>query len=290
MRKTIVALVLVVVGFMTALILSTQRIEPITELVVFGDSLSDTGTVFRATGGAYPPDPPYFQGRYSNGRVWVEYLAEQLGLAASQIRNFACGGATSGNYSNGGLVPGLVRQVNSFTQTRSQLQSSSLYVLWAGANDYLQGADDTTAPVKNIMDAIDSLSAAGAKRVLVANLPNLGQLPATRNNANSASLTALTQTHNQKLRQSLKALSQQQPELEIAVLDANALYQSAITNPAKFAFTNVTSACMNGSGPCETPDQFLFWDGIHPTTAAHQILGKHAFAAIETHLSSNARR
>lgn len=289
MRKFIVAIVLALMTFMTALTFSTQRFEPIDELVVFGDSLSDTGTVFRATNGSYPSDPPYFRGRYSNGRVWVEYLADRLGLSASQINNFACGGATSGSNSSG-LVPGLLSQVQSFTRSHSQVSSTTLYVLWAGANDYLQGANEAITPVKNVMDAIGSLSSAGAKRILVANLPNLGQLPATRNSANSANLTALTQAHNQGLRRSLKLLGQQQPEpvLEIVILDANALYQEAITNPAKFAFTNVTAACVSGARVCDHPEQFLFWDGIHPTTTTHQILGEQAFIAIEEHLPLNA--
>jgi len=287
MRKIIVAIVLALVAFMTALTFSTQRVEPIDQLVVFGDSLSDTGTVFRATNGLYPSDPPYFQGRYSNGRVWVEYLADRLGLSASQINNFAWGGASSGGISDS-LVPGLLSQVQSFTQTHSQIDSAALYVLWAGANDYLQGADDSAMPVKHVMDAIGSLSGAGARRVLVANLPNLGQLPATRNSATSASLTLLTQAHNQGLRRSLKSLGQQQPELKIMTLDANALYQEAVTNPAKFAFTNVTNACVAESKACSDPEQFLFWDGIHPTTKAHQILAEQAYVAIEEHLSLNA--
>ncbi|GAB4370096.1 MAG: SGNH/GDSL hydrolase family protein [Elainellaceae cyanobacterium] len=272
---------------MTALTLSAQRFEPINQLVVFGDSLSDTGTVFRATNGLYPSDPPYFQGRYSNGRVWVEYLADRLGLSTSQINSYACGGAISGGYASG-LIPGLLSQVQAFTQTHSSVNATSLYILWAGANDYLQGVDDAATPVKNVMDAIALLSDAGVKRVLVANLPDLGQLPATRNSANSANLTALTQTHNQGLRRSLKVLTQQQLALKVAVLDANALYQEAIIYPAKFGLTNVTEACISGSGGCGYPEQFLFWDGIHPTTAAHQILGEQAFVAIKEHLPLSA--
>lgn len=288
MRKIIVGIVLALVTFMAALTFSTQRSEPINQLVIFGDSLSDTGTVFQATNGSYPPDPPYFQGRYSNGRVWVEYLAERLGLAAGQINNLAYGGSTTSGGSNS-LVPGLLNQVRSFTQT-PQVNATALYVLWAGANDYLQGTSDAATPVKNIMDAVSALSQAGAKRVLVTNLPNLGQLPATRSGANAANLTALTQSHNQGLRRALKLLGQQQPELEVITLDANALYQAAITQPAQFGFTNVTGACISGSSACSNPDQFLFWDGIHPTMTAHQILGKQAFADIEEHLPLNAGR
>ncbi|MEW5857413.1 MAG: SGNH/GDSL hydrolase family protein [Cyanobacteriota bacterium] len=258
---------------------SNQNTHPIAELYVFGDSLSDAGAVFRATGGMYPPNPPYFQGRYSNGQVWVEYLAHRLHISSNQTNNFACGGATSGSIGNS-YVPSLLAQVQSFTQTHKQLNSEALYVLWAGANDYLQGVNSATIPVENITQAIASLAERGAKKILVANLPDLGQLPTTRTSANAARLSALTQAHNQGLRRSLK-VSQQHSDLQIAPLDANKLYREAITNPAAFGFTNVINACLAGAGTSGHPDQFLFWDGIHPTTAAHRILGETAFAAIQ---------
>jgi thermolabile hemolysin len=282
-KNIIVAIVLALTAFMTVLTFSTQRSEPINQLVVFGDSLSDTGTVFRATGGLYPSDPPYFQGRYSNGRVWVEYLADQLGLSAGQISNFACGGATtSGEFSN--LVPGLLAQVQSFTKRQSNTTSNVLYVLWAGANDYLQGTTNPTLPVANISKAIESLAGIGATKILVANLPDLGQLPATRNTANSSNLSTLTEAHNSGLRRSLKVLKQRRSDLQIAMLDANSLYRQAITNPAQFGFTQVTSACLIGSSSCRNPEQFLFWDSIHPTTAGHQILATTTAAALENQL------
>lgn len=265
---------------MVALIISTQSSGQINQLYIFGDSLSDVGNVFRATGGLYPSNPPYFQGRYSNGRVWVEYLGERLHLTSSQTNNFAKGGATTGS-SSSSLVPALVTQVQSFTQAHQRTNPNALYVLWAGANDYLQGVGSATIPVENVTRAIASLAGVGAKKILVANLPDLGQLPATRTNANSASLTALTQAHNQGLRRALKVLSQQHSDLKIATLDAHTLYQEAIANPAAFGFTNVTSACVSGSGMCGNPTQFLFWDSIHPTTAAHRILGEAAFEAIQ---------
>jgi phospholipase/lecithinase/hemolysin len=280
LKQRFLAAVLAFLAFMVALVLSTKSSDSINELYVFGDSLSDMGTVFRMTGGTYPPHPTYYQGRYSNGRVWVEYLADYLKLPSDRVSNFAYGGATTGS-SLHNLVPGLVTQVQSFTQAHQRMNPDALYVLWAGANDYLQGASSATIPVENVNCAIASLAGVGAKNILVVNLPDLGQLPATRTGANSASLTALTQAHNQGLRRNLKVLSQQHSELKIATLDANTLYRKAITNPAAFGFTNVTSACSSGSGTCGNQAQFLFWDSIHPTTAAHRILGEAAFVAIQ---------
>lgn len=271
---------LAILAFMALLVFPTGQFEPINELYIFGDSLSDVGTVFRATGGMYPPLPTYFQGRYSNGPVWIEYLADHLHLSSSQTNNFACGGATTGSDRNS-LVPGLLTQAQSFIQTHQETNPNALYVLWAGANDYLQGVSSATIPVENVTRAIASLANAGAKNILVANLPDLGQLPATRTSVNSTSLSALTQAHNQGLRRSLKVLSQQHSDIKIATLDANTLYLEAIRNPKAFGFTNVISACLSGLNTCGNPDQFLFWDGIHPTTAAHRILGERAFSVLE---------
>ena len=287
-RKIIFAIALTLLAFMTSLVFSAQQPEPINQLYVFGDSLSDVGTVFRATGGMYPPNPTYYQGRYSNGRVWVEYLALRLHLSSKQTNNFAYGGATTGSNGNS-LVPGLLTQVQSFTQTHQQSNPNALYVLWAGANDYLQGVSSATVPVENVTGGIASLAGVGAKKILVANLPDLGQLPATRTSANSKSLSTLTQAHNQSLRRSLKLLSQQYSDLQIVTLDANRLYRDAIANPAAFGFTNVISPCLSGSRACANPDQFLFWDGIHPTTAAHRLLGEAAFSAIQDGGMVNSR-
>lgn len=109
----------------------------------------------------------------------------------------------------------------------------------------------------------------------MANLPDL---------AHSATLSTLTQSHNQGVRRSLKVLSQQHLDLQIVILDANALYRKAITSPAKFGFTKIISACVFGSGTCGSSDQFFFWDGIHPTTAVHRVLAEQSFAELESGL------
>lgn len=279
MRHRVLGIVLILLGFMTAFTISSQSFTPIAELIVFGDSLSDTGNVFQITGGMYPP-LPYFQGRYSNGQVWVEYLGDRLELSSTHITNFAHGGATAEDTPNA-LVPSLRSQVQSFMRTHPQANAQALYILWAGANDYLQGSASTAAPANAVIEAIDSLATAGATRILVANLPNLGQLPATRNSPQATDLNAATQAYNQRLRRSLKQLSQHHADLALATLDVNALYQRAITNPDTYRLTNVTQACLTSSRSCDRPEQFLFWDGIHPTTAAHEVLGDAAFAAIQ---------
>lgn len=272
-------------SFMVAFATSTQgqmkQTSPqINGLYVFGDSLSDVGNVFQASGKAYPPNPPYFQGRYSNGSVWVEYLASKLTLTAQENTNLAYGGATTGSLNTNG-IPGLLTQVQGFTKSNQKANPNALYVVWAGANDYLYGSANPAVSVENISTAVQSLSKAGAKKILVANVPDLGKLPATRNGANSASLSALATAHNSSLAKSVDLLNQKLgSETQIIILDVFSLYQEAIKNPEKFGLNNVTTACLSNLGVCENPDKFLFWDGIHPTTSAHGILAEAALRAL----------
>ncbi|HEY9698654.1 MAG TPA: SGNH/GDSL hydrolase family protein [Trichocoleus sp.] len=247
------------------------------QLYIFGDSLSDVGNIYRVTRGLYPASPPYFQGRYSNGQVWVEYLAFQLGLTAAQSRNLACGGATTGKNSSLG-VPGLLMQAEGFLATQPRLAPNALCVLWAGANDYLHEMTSPTTAVNNIAQTIAMLTKAGATQFLVANLPDLGQLPATHHRPNSQYLSTLTQTHNATLSQTLNRSSN--PQVQITEFDVSALYRDAIAHPQRYGLTDVTGACLTDTQAYGNADQFLFWDGIHPTTAAHRILANRAMTAL----------
>jgi len=283
MKKNILSLAIIaLLSFVMAVfapsILSVQKIN---QLYIFGDSLSDTGNIYRATGGVYPSSPPYFQGRYSNGLVWVEYLASGLKLTSEQRTNFAFGGATTGSSGMNG-IPGLLAQVDNFTKAHPDINPNALYVLWAGANDYLYGTSNSTMPIENLSKAIQLLSTRGAKKILVANIPDLGKLPSTRYTANSNSLSQSAIAHNQSLAKSFEVLNDKLGhDTQIIELDVNSLYREAITEPAKFGFTNVTNACLNNVAVCDNPDKFLFWDGIHPTTAGHRILAEAALKALK---------
>ena len=98
---------------------------PFSQLVVFGDSLSDVGNIAAASSDIFP-GRYYYNDRFSNGLVFVEALSDGLGLgtvvrSTAGCNNFAYGGAkTSGT---GGL-PGLVirdidEQVDQFLRTNN---------------------------------------------------------------------------------------------------------------------------------------------------------------------------
>ncbi|PAX45694.1 SGNH/GDSL hydrolase family protein [Brunnivagina elsteri] len=232
---------------------------------VFGDSLSDIGKAFALTGQGIPP-APYFNGRFSNGPVWVEYLSPAFGAKQT---NYAIGGANTGDTNtlipgNPLKLPGLAQQVEEFTATNPKVDEDALYILWAGANDYLGGGQTNPGiPVGNITNAVTSLAKLGAKNFLVANLPDLGKLPGTINKDFSTGLSTLTAFHNTLLNSSLTTLSQQLG-LKMIQLDVNDLFSQAI---ATKVFANTTEPCLNLAAKtiCSNPNDYLFWDDIHPT-------------------------
>ncbi len=251
------------------------------ELYIFGDSLSDTGNAFNATGGAVPPYPDG-NGRFSNGQIWVEYLAQELGLTPNQSTNFAFGGSTTGTTNTiVPALPGLEQQINGFTATNPVADPDKLYIVWAGSNDYLGGGiTNPSEPLTNLANAVTALAGVGAQNIMVVNLPDLGNLPVTVNTPNSAALNTLTRFHNDGLTQTLNNLSQNlAPNVNFIPLDLNSLLSDAINNPVNFGFTNVTEGCLLVG--CTNPDEYLFWDTIHPTTAAHQFIGELAFNTLQ---------
>ena len=111
-----------------------------TDLWIFGDSFSDQDNVLAATG-AIPFSPPYFEGRFSDGPVWISHLADGLGLpnpvaSLNGGQNFAVGEAQTGpGESTLGPVPNVGSQIATFKQSGRTVLPTELVVVWAGYND-----------------------------------------------------------------------------------------------------------------------------------------------------------
>lgn len=253
-----------------------------TKLVVLGDSLSDTGNMLAVTSGAVPPSPAYHAGRFSNGPVWVEYLAAALDLP---FENLAYGGAQTdhGNLFDGlfGLdFPGLHDEVATIAGEPDSLDPDAVYVVWAGANDFraalLTGTPpDIAAVIGNLLGAIDALYRAGARHVVVPNLPDLGLTPEGLGSGAGPLATLLSETFNTYLEAALAAYA------PTAVrIDVFGLMQQTVNDPAEYGFTNVTTPCLTTASVCAAPDAHLFWDHVHPTTRGHAVLAEKFAKAI----------
>lgn len=225
------------------------------------------------------------------------------GATATNSVNFAFGAAQTGTQGVGELgelIPGILTQVGWFKDdlavAKQQADEDALYIVWGGPNDYqLVSNPEPTETVRNLAEAVQTLYDLGARNFLVPNLPDLGKTPRVLSMGNdmSMALTSLSQTHNTLLGASLDNLSQLN-NINIVQLDAFSLLNQTIANPEKFGLTNVTDSCieplkddgkLDGTQDfkvCDNPDEYLFWDGIHPTTVAHEQLAKDALLALES--------
>jgi RHS repeat-associated protein len=253
-----------------------DAVNPYKNLVIFGDSLSDTGNAYKASGNTFPPSPNY-QGRLSNGLIWVDYFAPDLQFTNPSIQNYAFLGANTGVSNTFGqiTVPGLLTQIQQFkTVNTNSIGKDGLYVIWAGANDFLNLATDPTQAVTNavtnISSAITTLAGLGAKEIVVGNLTDLGATPLSIANNNVANARAISIGFNAALNQALTNL---EPALnvDLSLVDIFSLSTAFQTNPANYKFTNITQPLITVTTPVN-PDQYAFWDDVHPTTRLHQLV------------------
>lgn len=284
-KHLLMALLVLVCG------LSTAFASPYSAVVVYGDSLSDNGNLYALSGGTYPPSPPYYNGRRSDGRLAVEYLASSLGVP---LVDYALIGATTGigNYADGGTVtniganslPGMTALYNlTIGSIGGGTLGHELFVVWGGPNDVLAPSPLDATPqdiiaraVANELAIIMDLRTRGAYRILVPGMPDLGLTPDVILNGDPVAASALTAAFNATL------LSLLPPD--VIFFDTAALMHEIAADPGAFGLTNVTDACYDTSVvsnvPCANPENYLFFDLFHPTTAASAIFAQGFLAAV----------
>lgn len=286
---------------LSLLLIAGNSLQAITisEIVFLGDSLSDIGNTSSWSFG-FVPGSAYWNGRFSNGPVFSERLSVQLGLgtlASSTAggNNYAYGGAqTSGTGGvNGWLIDDLDEQVDDFLENRTA-GPETLFVVLAGSNDFLNTSQtNVSAPVANIAEDLTRLHAAGARQMLVLNLPRLGDTPRFNGNASwSNTMNARTDEFNRQLAVALDGLSENLADLALVQYDLASLFQEALSDPGQYGLTNVTSPAAPGldvgdffyrsGNVVSNPEDYLFWDDIHPTTTGHALVAQDIFDTLES--------
>jgi phospholipase/lecithinase/hemolysin len=241
-------------------------------LYVFGDSAVDVGNAYIGTGGQVA-GPPYFQGRFSNGPLWIDHLAGFLGVAIAPSlaggTDYAVGGAlVTASVPFGSLIiPSVPQQVGEYLlQHGGKADPRALYVIEGGGNDILSAPSSTNPNAlgfqiaEGLAQSGVLLRQAGSRHFLVPNLINIAYLPAAAGNAPfAASATAATNRWLNILLETGEHL----PGVSISRINAFRLMNSIVTSPTHFGFTNVTTPCLAGTTICADPDHTLFWDAEH---------------------------
>jgi phospholipase/lecithinase/hemolysin len=270
-------------------------------LYAFGDSLSDVGNDYEVSGGLLPTPFIYSDGRFTNGKVWVQDLAKELGLGTVKAsldggRDFAYGGAETGGETLHGVEPiDLPSQLVQFLADDPHPVANALYTLSIGGNDVIDAISayannpsgattDITEAVANETSFVGELALDGAKNFVILNVPDLGKTPEEKGDA--AVATKLSALYDSDLATSLQALMQKDG-INITLVDTFTLIDDAVADPAKYGLTNVTTPVWTGnfydpfSGHLNAQgaeqNKYLFFDHLHPTAAGHLAVANLAY-------------
>ena len=302
MRKLAFLVVCLALSVVRAPLAHALDLEKFHQLVVFGDSLSDNGNLFAITEaeGIKPPQPPFppygetfdgtgpFPGRFTDGQNWVDYfpqVANSFGVYVPSVNaffkdhmgtNFAIGGSTS---------EVLASQISTYLNSPiGQNPANDLCVIWIGANDFFNPTPiSPKVTAENIRNGIAQLSRAGARTFIVINAPDISLTP--RVMATPTIIQAAKQfvfTVNALLEVEILPFAWLH-RITVEIVDINAIFIPLVLNPSKFGFTNSTGAAIDPTTYAllvTDPNDYVFWDGFHPTTGAHLIAAEFIYRSI----------
>jgi phospholipase/lecithinase/hemolysin len=279
------------VFFATAVLFAAPSLALVpapSQFVAFGDSFIDSGNIAASTGNTVPdPARAYWNGRFSDGANWLDYLSYYTFGSAARASlagggNFAFGGARAAQDDIISVVPPVAipgfqtQLLMSGIPFAPAVDPDALYIIAFGNNDVsaLQGSDADregltalqyqTAFIDNMVGAIQLLDAKGAQNILVTGIPNPLE-------AEGQMLQGLLTT----------ALNNLEPTLTNATLyrfDFFSFFFALEADPTQFglpANIDLVNRCLPPMGPpTDDCSNYLSFDGIHVTKGVQLAIAR----------------
>ena len=312
-------------AFLLAIAPAPAWAGPFSADYVFGDSLSDRGNLADALGHNFP-SPPFVHDSFTNGPTAVEVMAEKLGLRADASlfptgfadthglgltsgTSYAVAGATAGSYLAEGVPnANLASQVGAYLlHSGGTAASDALYTVFIGGNDVRTAAHqgDPTYVAQGVLAelaGIQTLLAAGARNLLVVNVPDVGAIPEFKLGypSQDAAATAGSIAYNTSLANGVAAIMAANASDNIKLFDFYTFNNNLVANIGSLGITNTTDPCYSSYGgvvnnnplvvnpACGAIDpvtgqaanigQFQYWDAIHPTAKLQNAYGEALYA------------
>lgn len=277
--------------------LSSLEAKKIDKILLFGDSYFDTGAgnaLAMSLGiNLMAPTPPYFNGRSSNGPIWVDYVSWMLNL---DVTNYAIAGATSGtNNLNNPSLGGLFQQIERYQSEKKKIQSDTLVIVDGGANDFFaligtsnltpEGlAAQTQATISNLLEVYSKLQILGAKKIVAWNFADSGAIPLLNDPAFGLTdlkpiFTEIAVNFNPLFAEAINNFNSHN-EAHVYVFDSFTTfnqvleeYRQAGIDTSLHTITTMPDGTFIISGP--RPDQTAFYDQVHPTTQLFKVFSNY---------------
>ncbi|MFZ9034872.1 MAG: SGNH/GDSL hydrolase family protein [Francisellaceae bacterium] len=258
----------------------SPMMQNIERVVVFGDSLSDKGTLFEYTQGTVPKSPPYYNGMFSNGNVWAKLFKDDLKPLGIEMSNYAIGGATAYLHIGSYLPYSLSGELKIFRLNAADKNWHNydrfLSIIWVGGNDYLWADKnlsqaDQDAMVKKVISSIDTtikqLIESGIDKFVLLNLPDLGQVPEMVDADKVKLGHYFSLEHNKALKNLVTRYQHDYPYRQFKLIDIESLFNEVIDDP-ELINKRYDTEISNVNDPC--------WRGgfVFDNMAAQQVLNR----------------
>ncbi|MBK2095585.1 SGNH/GDSL hydrolase family protein [Francisella philomiragia] len=275
-------------------------------IVVFGDSLLDNGNIMKTLD---IPGKPYHDGRFSNGLVSTEVLADILAkdqkVQEIKHKNYAIGGALTHGANPSSLLRyhsfAVSDQVARFENEEGRFADDDLVIVNGGANNFMFMVYNEI-PYINLMPKfrvardlskiVSKVIKMGAKNIILWNIPDVTRAPGYKEYLSNwvgkffkSYLKTNVNLQNGLLRNRVAELQMLFPSVNLKLFDFFTLLNDCIDSPRKYGFENVTDACVDSYGGADSlgniqydievlgdPEKYLCWDYCHPTAKANRVV------------------
>lgn len=262
-------------------------------LYVFGDSLVDSGNAYGFTAGAQPSTANgYYQGRFSNGYNFADYLATDIGVSVPSPAiyggtNVAVGGAEA-ETKPGQSSLSFLSQIGFYTSfIATTIPSDALVLVTFGGNDvratrYAGGVADFSGAATDFATGLSYLYGLGARNFVITGAPDIGALPDSVAAVGDIDgrlhdLTMRSQQISDLFQADAGALNAL-PGTNVTFFDLLGFENRVLADPAAYGLP----ATLDSTTPCQTigggvPQvaqcaNSLYFDTIHPTTQIHAVI------------------
>jgi Ca2+-binding RTX toxin-like protein len=257
-------------------------------LFYLGDSITDPGRLPEP----FRPDPPYVDGRFTNGLVYAQVLTQELGVAST---NFAYGGAKALSSEPQQVLIGLDAQVTEFEiRYPFAAPSGSAAAIFIGGNDYHDADPNDPTIVSRVLESIDDaavrLARKGIGELVLFNLPFSLQTPRgiALPDAERAAEDAMIAAHNDGLQQ--LAATYTGAGVPTTLVDVDRLTREVrgdletfglkVYDIPLYTLDQNDTPVPTGITSQADPDEVAYFDSVHPSAASHRILAAFAEATL----------